>query len=126
VRMVLHRDDGGHEGCLGGAPAGDERVGEDDAFELVDGEEASGDVRAELAAVLTDLGAEGSAWAKLHLHDPADLGCGNPPLLEARGIGPSVPDREARRLDDAGDGQVELGACGCGHADVSLSSMAVT
>ena len=106
--MVPQRDDRRHEGLLGRPPSADQGIGEDDPFEIVDGEEAAAHVRHEFAAVLADLRHERAAGTKVHLHDLASGRRRNPPLREARGIRPGVPDHRPRRLDDARYRQVEL------------------
>src|SRR5919198_2297910 len=55
-RVVPHGDDRGHERVLGGPPSADQRIREDNALEVIDGQEAAGDVQVEIATVLADFG----------------------------------------------------------------------
>ena len=81
--------------------------------------ETARDMWAECDAVLADLGAEGSTAAQVHFHHSTDRWTGNPPLLEPCGVGPGIQDDRAWGSDDAGDGQVEVGARGTGPGGVS-------
>jgi hypothetical protein len=107
-RMVLQRDDRGHEGLFGRSPSTDQGIREDDPFAIVDGEKAATHVRHELAAVLADPGHERAAGTEVHLQHFALGRRWHPPLLEARGLRPGTPHDRPRCLDDPRYRQVEI------------------
>jgi len=96
------------EGMLGGTPAADQCIGKDDPLEWVDGEKTGIQVWREVAAVLADPGDERAAGREVHLHHVALGRRRDPPLFEARAVGPGIPHGAPRRLDDPRDRQVEL------------------
>ena len=108
-RVIGERDDRRHEGLFGRTPAAGQRIGEDDFPAFFDGKKAGIQMRLERTAVFADLRRESTARTQFHFNDLAAGRFRYPPLLEAGWIGPGIPDTRSRRLDNAGNRQIEFG-----------------